>query len=183
MRITQGCFSYLPDLTDDEIKAQIQYGIDNGWAPAVEFTDDPHPRNSLWEMWGLPMFDIEDAAAGLHEVNECRKAFPNHYIKVTLYDARHCRQTTGLDFIVHRPPVEEPGFRLDRQDLNDRHIAYTVHSYATERPRGERYVDGGGRPAEKPRQAGDVKTAKEHGTEEHEAKEQAKDDDSNEDNN
>jgi len=160
MRITQGCFSYLPELTDDEIKAQIQYGIDNGWAAAVEFTDDPHPRNSLWEMWGLPMFDIEDAAAGLHEVNECRKAFPNHYIKVTLYDARHCRQTTGLDFIVNRPPVEELGFRLERQDLNDRHIGYTVHSYATERPRGYRYTDGRGRPADKP-QGTHPKAAKE----------------------
>jgi ribulose-bisphosphate carboxylase small chain len=178
MRITQGCFSYLPDLTDDEIKAQIQYGIDNGWAAAVEFTDDPHPRNSLWEMWGLPMFDIEDAAAGLHEVNECRKAFPNHYIKVTLYDARHCRQTTGLDFIVHRPPVEEPGFRLDRQDLNDRHMAYTVHSYATERPHGERYTDGRGRPSAKP-DASDAKAAKQQ---EQEKDEKGEKDDSNEDN-
>ena len=25
MRITQGTFSFLPDLTDDEISAQIQY--------------------------------------------------------------------------------------------------------------------------------------------------------------
>jgi len=169
MRITQGCFSYLPDLTDDEIKAQIQYAIDNGWAVAVEFTDDPHPRNPYWEMWGLPMFDIEDASAGLHEVNECRKAFPNYYIKVGLYDSRHCRQTTGLDFIVNRPPVDEPGFRLERQDLNDRHIGYTVHSYATERPHGERYADGRGRPAEKPKQA-DAKAAKEAEQEKDESK-------------
>ena len=47
MRITQGTFSYLPDLTDDEIAAQIQYAVDQGWAIAVEFTDDPHPRNFL----------------------------------------------------------------------------------------------------------------------------------------
>ena len=73
MRITQGTFSYLPDLTDDEIAAQIQYALDQGWAVAVEFTDDPHPRNVLWEMWGLPMFDIADAAAGMHEVTACRR--------------------------------------------------------------------------------------------------------------
>ena len=47
MRITQGTFSYLPDLTDDEIRAQVQYAVDRGWAVAVEFTDDPHPRNVL----------------------------------------------------------------------------------------------------------------------------------------
>ena len=39
MRITQGTFSYLPDLTDDEIAAQIQYAVSQGWAVAVEFTD------------------------------------------------------------------------------------------------------------------------------------------------
>ena len=64
MRITQGTFSYLPDLTDEEIAAQIQYAIGQGWAVAVEFTDDPHPRNVLWEMWGLPMFDISRRGGG-----------------------------------------------------------------------------------------------------------------------
>ena len=63
MRITQGTFSYLPDLTDDEIRAQIGYAQAQGWAVAVEFTDDPHPRNVLWEMWGLPMFGLADPAA------------------------------------------------------------------------------------------------------------------------
>ena len=47
VRLNQGTFSHLPDFTDDEIRAQVQYAIDNGWAIAVEFTDDPHPRNSL----------------------------------------------------------------------------------------------------------------------------------------
>jgi len=69
MRITQGTFSYLPDLTDEEISGQIQYALDNGWPLSVEFTDDPHPRNSYWDMWGLPMFDLHDAAGVLYEVN------------------------------------------------------------------------------------------------------------------
>ena len=47
MRITQGTFSFLPDLSDDEIRAQIDYAIEQGWAIGVEYTDDPHPRNCL----------------------------------------------------------------------------------------------------------------------------------------
>jgi ribulose-bisphosphate carboxylase small chain len=39
---------------------------------------------------------------------------------------------------VSRPP-EEPGFRLDRQEGPDRQVRYTLHSYATEQPPGERY--------------------------------------------
>ncbi len=142
MKIRQGTFSTLPELTDEEIKAQIQYSIDNGWSISVEYTDDPHPRNVYWEMYGLPMFDTTDASAAFSEVAECRKAFPNHYIKVNAYNANYTKQTTALSFIVNRPKTE-PGFRVDRTELNDRHIAYTVHSYAAEKPHGTRYVDNG----------------------------------------
>lgn len=137
MRITQGTFSYLPDLTDDEIQAQVQYSIDQGWAVAIEFTDDPHPRNVLWEMWGLPMFEIADASAAMHEVAACRTANPGHYIKVSAYDSALGRQTTALSFLVNRP-AHEPGFRLDRQEAADRQIRYSLHAYATDRPSGER---------------------------------------------
>jgi ribulose-bisphosphate carboxylase small chain len=138
VRITQGTFSYLPDLTDAEITQQIEYCLDNGWPLAVEFTDDPHPRNTYWEMWGLPMFDMRDPAGVLLEVNACRTAKPGTYVRLTAYDASLGRQTTALSFIVQRP-AEEPGFRLDRQEVSDRRVRYTTHSYATERPAGDRY--------------------------------------------
>jgi len=138
MRITQGTFSYLPDFTDDEIRAQVQYAVDQGWAVAVEYTDDPHPRNVLWEMWGLPMFGIADASAVMHEIAECRAAYPAQYVQVSAYDARLGRQTTALSFIVNRP-ADEPGFRLGRQETADRRIRYSLHPYATDLPRGQRY--------------------------------------------
>lgn len=138
MHLTQGTFSYLPDLTDDEIKAQVQYALDRGWPLSVEFTDDPHPRNTYWEMWGLPLFDLHDAADVLYEVNECRKAYPDRYIRVNAYDATKGRQTIALSFLVNRPATE-PGFRLARQEGSDRRIGYTTHAYATDRPAGQRY--------------------------------------------
>jgi ribulose-bisphosphate carboxylase small chain len=144
MRLTQGTFSYLPDLSDEEIRAQVQYALDNRWAIAVEYTDDPHPRNVYWEMWGLPTFDVPDAAAVLYEIDGCRSAFPEHYVKVSAYDPRYTRQTTALSFIVGRP-TNEPGFRLGRQEANDRHINYSLHAYATDRPQGSRYEDDGHR--------------------------------------
>jgi ribulose-bisphosphate carboxylase small chain len=141
MRITQGTFSYLPDFTDDEVLAQIDYALANGWPLSVEYTDDPHPRNSFWEMWGLPMFDLRDPAGVLMEVNACRTAHPNGYVKLNAYDAGLGRQTTAFSFIVQRP-AEEHGFRLDRQEGPDRSIRYTTHAYATARPVGDRYPHG-----------------------------------------
>ena len=82
MKLTQGCFSFLPDLTDEQITKQIQYAIDKSWAVSIEYTDDPHPRNNYWEMWGLPLFDIKDPAAILFEINMARKAKPNYYVKL-----------------------------------------------------------------------------------------------------
>jgi len=32
MRVTQGCFSFLPDLTDEQISRQVQYCLGKGWA-------------------------------------------------------------------------------------------------------------------------------------------------------
>lgn len=139
MRITQGTFSFLPDLSDQQITAQIAYALTNGWAINVEFTDDPHPRNTYWEMWGLPMFDLKDPAAILYEVNECRRAYPNHYVRVTAFDATRGWETPRLSFLVNRPR-EEPGFRLERQEEQGRRVRYTLHAYATDQPAGARYA-------------------------------------------
>ncbi len=139
MRITQGTFSFLADLTDEQIEAQIRYALRNGWAIMVEHTDDPHPRNALWEMWSQPLFDLteDDVELALRDVNAAREACPHEYVKVVCYDRSLGRQTTALAFIVQRPP-DEPGFRLERQEKADRQIRYSMHSYTTDQPPSRR---------------------------------------------
>jgi len=138
-RITQGIFSLLPDLTDEQIKKQIEYAIKKGWAVGVEYTDDPHPRNVYWELWGLPLFDIADASTVLYEINECRKAHPNQYIKVNAFNNTRGIESTAMSFIVQRPPFE-PGFYLSRQEGRGRNIIYTLQSYAVQSAaEGSRY--------------------------------------------
>lgn len=138
MMLRHGTFSYLPDLTDDEIALQVRYALDRGWPVSIEHTDDPHPRNVYWEMWGLPMFDLVEPDGVLAQINECRSTFPNRYIKVLAYDASLGRQTTAMHFIVQRP-AEEPGFLLTRVEGPDRTQVYGVTSYATANPAGARY--------------------------------------------
>ena len=130
MRITQGAFSYLPEFSDEEIKAQVKYCMDNEWPVSVEYTDDPHPRNSYWDMWGLPLFDLKSPAAAMKEINACRKAFPDCYIRVCGYDRQLGRQTTALSFIVNRPE-QEPGFQLERTEIRDRQMKYSLRSNVT----------------------------------------------------
>jgi len=137
-RLTQGQFSFLPDLTDAQITQQIEYALRNDWAVGIEYTDDPHPRNTYWEMFGNPMFDLKDPAGILLEINNCRKTFPNHYIRVTAFDATRGVESPKMSYIVNRPK-SEPGFGLVRQEVDGRNIRYTIHAYATDKPEGERY--------------------------------------------
>lgn len=139
MRLTQGAFSFLPDLSDEQIVKQVQYAINRGWALSVEFTDDPHPRNSYWDMWGLPLFGIKDAAAVMFEINACRKSKPSCYVKVQAFDNTRTIESCALSFIIQRPSSNEPGFGMSRTEGRARNIVYTLNSYSNQRPEGQRY--------------------------------------------
>jgi|TARA_B110000908_G_scaffold5543_1_gene7093 ribulose-bisphosphate carboxylase small chain len=136
--VTQGQFSFLPPLSDAQIISQIKYALEKGWATSVEYTDDPHPRNTYWEMYSAPMFDLKDPAGIMMEINNCRKTFPNHYIRIMAFSSVRGVESPTMSYIVNRPK-NEPGFRLVREEGEGRSVRYTIHSYATDKPEGERY--------------------------------------------
>ena len=86
----------------------------------------------------MPMFDLADAAGVMLELQACRKTFPNHYIRMMAFDSTRGVETIAMSFMVNRP-ANEPGFGLVRQEVNGRSMHYTVHSYATDRPEGQRH--------------------------------------------
>ncbi len=124
MRITQGCFSFLPDLSDAQVRDQVEYCLRNDWAIGIEFTDDPHPRNTYWNMWGNPMFDLRDAKGVTMELEECRKAHPDAYIRLNAFDSTRGWETVRMSFIVNRPKVE-PTLRMTRTDVRGRTQSYS----------------------------------------------------------
>lgn len=124
MRITQGAFSFLPDLSDAQIRDQVEYCLRNDWAVGVEYTDDPHPRNTYWNMWGNPMFDLKDAKGVMMELDECRKANPDAYIRLNAFDSTRGWETVRLSFIVNRPKVE-PTIAMTRTDVRGRSQGYS----------------------------------------------------------
>lgn len=137
MRVTQGTFSFLPDLTDTQIESQLRYFVTNGWAVNIEYTDDPHPRNTYWEMWGLPHFDLTSPEPVMEALAECRRANPAHYVRVSASDSTKGWESLRASFIVQRP--DETGFRLERGYGPGRSVNYSSRPYATDRPEGDRY--------------------------------------------
>ncbi len=122
-----------------QITAQLDYALGKGWAIGIEYTDDPHPRNTYWEMFGNPMFDLHDAAGVLMEINHCRKTFPSHYIRVTAFDATRGVESPTMSYIVNRPARTNRALAWCVRKWTAAAIRYTIHSYATDKSEGERY--------------------------------------------
>lgn len=112
--------SFLPPLSAECIAKQIAYMTSKGFTPCLEFADGEHAYttshgnlapdsrsssgyydNRYWTMWKLPMFGCTDPSQVLAEIEACKQAFPNAYIRVAGFDRVRQVQVTGL--VVHRP--------------------------------------------------------------------------------
>ena len=94
-------FSYLPAMSADQLGAQIRSILDRRLVVGIEYATAPDPRDHYWAMWGLPLFDVDDAAAVMAELAACRRANPDAYVKVNGYDA--VRQGQVISFVAARP--------------------------------------------------------------------------------
>lgn len=93
--------SYLPPLTDLQISKQVQYILDQGYIPAVEFNETSEPTMTYWTMWKLPLFNANSTQEVLSEVQSCRGSYSNCFIRVVGFD--NVQQCQVLSFIVHKP--------------------------------------------------------------------------------
>lgn len=93
--------SYLPPLTDQQIAKQIDYMLDQGYIPAVEFEENPTPGMHHWTLWKLPLFSARSSQDVLNEVRECRSEYSNSYIRVVGFD--NIKQCQTVSFIVYKP--------------------------------------------------------------------------------
>ncbi|MCG5516906.1 MULTISPECIES: ribulose bisphosphate carboxylase small subunit [Ectothiorhodospira] len=93
-------FSYLPQMTDEQIRQQIQYLVDQGWNPAVEHSEPENAFGSYWYMWKLPMFGEQSVDTILAEVEACKQENPGHLVRLIGYD--NYAQCQGTSMLVHK---------------------------------------------------------------------------------
>merc|ERR1711966_150668 len=96
------------------------YLLNNGWTPCIEFEGpekaycDTHGwsgidsnvnagyyDNRYWVMWKLPMYGCTNPDEVLTEVNACKAAFPECFIRVAGFD--NIKQVQCSSFLAHRP--------------------------------------------------------------------------------
>ena len=92
-------FGFLPRFSQDEVYDQIEYLIRQGWTPSIEHEHPSQCANSYWTMWRLPMFGEKDLNTIAGELEACRRAYPDHHVRLIGYDAY--TQSQGLCFVVY----------------------------------------------------------------------------------
>jgi len=149
MRVTQGAFSvparsHRPaDLGPGSVLSRQGLGGEISISPTIRI-----PQHLL-EMWGLPMFDLRDAAGVMMELNECRKVYGDRYIRMSAFDASHGWEVDS-PFVHRQPPEERAGLPARTAQVEGRSIRYTTTSYAVDRPEGDRYGGKWSAPAVSP---------------------------------
>lgn len=93
-------FSYLPPMSAERVREQVEYIVAQGWNAAIEHTEPEHTQGSYWYMWKLPLFGETSADAILAEAEACHKAHPGHPVRLIGYDK--LRQTQGAAMVVFR---------------------------------------------------------------------------------
>jgi len=103
--------SYLPPLSNNEIRGQIDYMIKNHWTPCLEMSVDGtiylntrmgpgYYDNRYWSLYKLPMFGCTSSDEVIREIENCRREYPTALIRVIGFDSIKQVQTTG--FIVQK---------------------------------------------------------------------------------
>ncbi|MGB0126700.1 MAG: ribulose bisphosphate carboxylase small subunit [Rhodocyclaceae bacterium] len=93
-------FSYLPAMSDENIKKQVAYLVNKGWNPAIEHTEPENAFDHYWYMWKLPMFGETDVERVLAEAASCHKANPDHHVRLVGYD--NFKQSQGAAMVIYR---------------------------------------------------------------------------------
>ena len=93
-------FSYLPAMTDDQIRAQVEYIVSKGWNPAIEHTEPENATSHYWYMWKLPMFGETDVDTILAEAAACHAAHPKNHVRLIGFD--NYAQSKGAEMVIYR---------------------------------------------------------------------------------
>lgn len=93
-------FSYLPEMTPEQIRKQVEYIVAKGWNPAVEHTEPENAMGSFWYMWKLPMFGETDVDRILAEAAACHQAHPDNHVRLVGYD--NFKQSKGAEMVIYR---------------------------------------------------------------------------------
>ncbi|MEE9333555.1 MAG: ribulose bisphosphate carboxylase small subunit [Granulosicoccaceae bacterium] len=93
-------FSYLPEMSPEAIRQQIEYIVAQGWNPGIEHTEPENATDNYWYMWKLPLFGETDVDRILAECTACHQAHPKNHVRLLGFD--NYKQSAGASMVIYR---------------------------------------------------------------------------------
>jgi ribulose-bisphosphate carboxylase small chain len=98
-------FSYLPEMSVEQIRKQVEYIVSKGWNPSIEHSEPEHAFGHYWYMWKLPMFGETDVDKVLAEADACHEANPGNHVRLVGYD--NGAQSQGAAMVIFRARLDD----------------------------------------------------------------------------
>ncbi|MFB6261436.1 MAG: ribulose bisphosphate carboxylase small subunit, partial [Thiohalorhabdaceae bacterium] len=67
--------------------------------PAIEHEHPAEAMDRYWTMWKLPMFGVQNLDEVLEELDACRRAYPDHHVRLVGFD--DYTQTLGHSLVIY----------------------------------------------------------------------------------
>ncbi len=96
-------FSYLPEMTAEQIRRQVEYIVAQGWNPGIEHVEPENASANYWYMWKLPMFGEDSVDAIINECVACHNAHPQNHVRLLGFD--NFAQSAGASMVIYRGPA------------------------------------------------------------------------------
>lgn len=103
-------FAFLPPLSQTQIEAQALHALKQGWAPSIEFTENPNSADFYWRQWIIQPAKINattgqpEALSATHLANQiesCARRHPYAFVRFSAYNPT--TRQTALSFIAKTP--------------------------------------------------------------------------------
>src|SRR3569832_2850405 len=78
-------FSYLPEMTKEQIRKLVEYIVSKGWNPAVEHVEPENAFDHYWYMWKLPMFGETNVDTFLVVAVVCLLVFSKNHVRLVCF--------------------------------------------------------------------------------------------------
>ncbi|MFZ2586518.1 MAG: ribulose bisphosphate carboxylase small subunit [Alphaproteobacteria bacterium] len=98
-------FGYLPPLSAQQIEAQVQYALNHGWIPHVEFTETANSAEFYWKNWPLRPARVDTTGKGtltssqiVNHLESCGRRHPYASVRFAAYNPK--TRSTELAFVV-----------------------------------------------------------------------------------
>lgn len=97
----QESFSFLTPLSTNDVQAQIENILKQGWMPIIEYAEDATLEDFYWNLWPVPRQDEVNLKWVVSQIEACSRRYPFAHVRLSGYNTQ--KREFALNFIAKAP--------------------------------------------------------------------------------